>query len=154
MYDYVICECKTLNIDQHIEYKDSNHLSICHTCGKVLRQDQIKTFIVPEFGFEANKVEKATLIKPKRSYNSDIAYVGYKDDIESKSFIDGNHKYEMQFSQNDEMAILNQSNFMVCESCGFAEINDVYGYSFGNQVLLTFAEMLRQQFGEDCICVP
>ncbi len=124
MYDYVICECKTLNIDQHIEYKDSNHLSICHTCGKVLRQDQIKTFIVPEFGFEANKVEKATLIKPKRSYNSDIAYVGYKDDIESKSFIDGNHKYEMQFSQNDEMAILNQSNFMVCESCGFAEIND------------------------------
>ena len=125
MYDYVICDCKTLNIDQHIDYKDPDHLSICHTCGKKLRQDLIKTFIVPEFGFEANKVEKATLVKPKRTYNSEIAYVGYKDNLESKPFIDGNRKYEMQFSQNDEMAVLNQSNFMVCESCGFAEINTV-----------------------------
>lgn len=125
MYDYVICNCKTLNIDQHIEYKDPDHLRKCHTCGNELRQDLIRTFIVPEFGFQANKVEKATLIKPKRTYNSEIAYVGYRDNLESKPFIDGNRKYEMQFSQNDEMAVLNQSNFMVCESCGYAEVNKV-----------------------------
>ena len=68
MYDYVICKCKTLNIDQHNEYKDPDHLSKCHTCGSELRQDLIRTFIVPEFGFQANKVEKANLIKPKRTY--------------------------------------------------------------------------------------
>ncbi len=123
LYDYVTCDCKTLNIDQHIDYKDPDHLSICHTCGSELRQDLIRTFIVPEFGFEANKVEKATLIKPKRTYNSEIAYVGFRDDIETMPFVAGNRKYEMQFSSNDEMAVLNQSNFMVCESCGYAEVN-------------------------------
>ena len=124
LYDYVICDCKTLNIDQHIDYQDPDHLRVCHTCGNELRQDLIRTFIVPEFGFEANKVEKATLIKPKRTYSSEIAYVGFRDDLETMPFIAGNRKYEMQFSSNDEMAVLNQSNFMVCERCGYAEVDN------------------------------
>lgn len=35
-------------------------------------------------------------------------------------------------------------------STHFAEINDVYGYSFGNHVLMEFTEMLRRYFGNDC----
>ncbi len=40
---------------------------------------------------------------------------------------------------------------MIIGSSRFAEINDVYGYSFGNQVLLAFSELLRHQFGSDCM---
>lgn len=50
----------------------------------------------------------------------------------------------------DDRKKLRSGAVMLIGSSRFAEINDVYGYSFGNQVLLTFAEMLRQQFGEDC----
>ena len=39
---------------------------------------------------------------------------------------------------------------MLIGSSRFAEINDVYGYSFGNQVLLAFSELLREHFGSDC----
>ena len=35
-------------------------------------------------------------------------------------------------------------------STHFAEVNDVYGYSFGNQVLMEFTDMLRRYFGDEC----
>ncbi len=122
MYDYVKCDCKTLNIDQHIEYSDPEHLCKCRTCGNELEQGRIRTFIVPEFGFQANKVEKATLVKPKRTYNSEVSYVGNWNNSESQPIINGNRKYEMLFSQNDEMAVLNEANFMVCEACGYTDV--------------------------------
>ncbi len=122
MYDYVKCDCKTLNIDQHIEYMNPEHLCRCRTCGSELRQEKIRTFIVPEFGFQANKVEKATLVKPKRTYNGEVSYVGNQTNAVSQPVVNGNRKYEMMFSQNDELAILNEANFMVCEACGYTDV--------------------------------
>ncbi|MEE8817202.1 MAG: DEAD/DEAH box helicase [Lachnospiraceae bacterium] len=123
MYDYKYCDCTTLNVDQHIDYKDPKHLATCHACGADLSEKPMRTFIVPEFGFVANRVEKATLMKPKRSYNSEIAYVGFHDGIVTKPFVSGNRKYEMIFGQNEEMAVLNRSNFYVCDVCGYTEVN-------------------------------
>lgn len=123
MYDYSICEgCKTLNVEQHIDYEAPDHLKTCRACGAEL-EGGIRTFIVPEFGFEANEVRKASLIKPKRTYNSEVAFVGANDDIKVETYSTGRHKYEMIFGQNDEMAVLNQSSFFVCEECGYTEVD-------------------------------
>lgn len=35
-------------------------------------------------------------------------------------------------------------------STHFSEVNEVYGYSFGNKVLITFTKLLRTYFGKDC----
>lgn len=121
-FDYIYCDCKTLNIEPHIDYKDEEHLQTCRVCGESLAKERMGTFIVPEFGFEAGKVEKAGLIKPRRTYNSEVSYVGYRSDIQYDQFKKGNREYEMAYSQNDEMAVLNCSNFYVCNTCGYTHL--------------------------------
>lgn len=121
-YDYTYCTCNTLNIEPHMDYEDSKHLTSCKVCGKSLDKEAKSTFIVPEFGFEAGKVEKATLIKPRRTYNSEVAYVGYKNTVEFKAYKKQNRKFEIAFSQGDEMAVVNRSNFFVCELCGYTQL--------------------------------
>lgn len=119
LFDYIYCDCKTLNIEPHIEYKDEDHLKVCRACKMELDKNKIGTFIIPEFGFEAGKIVKAGLTKPRRSYNSEVSYVGYRNDLQYIQFKKGNREYEMAFSQNDEMAVLNRSNFYVCNTCGY-----------------------------------
>ena len=96
MFDYVDCECKTLNIEPHIEYEDEKHLKTCKVCGKDLDKSHILTFIVPEFGFEAGMITKAGLVKPKRTYNSEVAYVrDDKNEVNYNVFRLKNRKYEL-----------------------------------------------------------
>ena len=123
-FDYVYCECSTLNIEPHVDCPDENHLKICSVCGKPLDQEKIGTFIVPEFGFEAGKIEKAGLIKPRRTYNSEVAYIGYHNQVQQNKQRSGDREYEIAFSQNDEMAVLNRSNFFVCHRCGFTRLSN------------------------------
>lgn len=122
MFDYAYCECNTLNIEPHIEYEDEEHLKTCKVCGKELDKSKVYTFIVPEFGFEAGMVTKAGLIKPKRTYNGEVAYVGYRNEVKYNVFQLKNRKYEIAFSPNDEMAVLNRSNFYVCNTCGYTHL--------------------------------
>lgn len=123
MYDYAYCECNTLNLEPHTDFPDEEHLKTCRVCGKELKQDDRRTFLVPEFGFVAGKIEKAGLIKPKRTYNSEVAYVGYRNEVKFNTIQKGNRRYEIAFSQSDEMAVLNRSNFYVCNSCGYTELS-------------------------------
>jgi Zn-finger nucleic acid-binding protein len=125
-YDYILCECKTLNIDQHVEEEDYSQLDTCKQCKGVLDVSKRKVFLVPEFGFEADgdKITKPGLKKPKRTYRSDIAYVGYKNQIEAQKYAIGSASFELGMSQADEMAILNDSNFFVCEYCGYTSLDE------------------------------
>jgi len=123
-FDYVYCnDCKTLNIGMHGSTINTKDLSHCHACGKELDTTGVKTFIVPEFGFEAGMITKAGLIKPNRTYAGEVAYVGYRDDIIFEERTKGNVEYEIAYSQNDEMAVLNNSPFYVCSLCGYTHLS-------------------------------
>ena len=123
-FDYIYCdECKTLNIGIHTENHTSEELEKCHACGKELDRMSINAFLVPEFGFEAGQIVKAGLIKPKRTYNGEVAYVGYRNDISFDTHQINNASYEIAYSQNDEMAVLNRSNFYVCSACGYTHLS-------------------------------
>lgn len=131
-FDYIYCdECKTLNIGMHTDNKSRDELQECRGCGKKIDNKSVQTFLIPEFGFEAGLITQAGLIKPKRTYNSEVAYIGYRNDITYEQHIKGNRMYELAYSQNDEMAVLNRSNFYVCKNCGYTHLdNNGVGYTY------------------------
>lgn len=131
-FDYVYCdECNTLNIGMHAPSRDAIDLQNCRGCGKELNKMRVRTFIIPEFGFEAGLITKAGLIKPKRTYNSEVSYVGYREDIIFEEHNRGNVDYEIAYSQNDEMAVLNRSAFYICPTCGYTHLSSrPAGYVF------------------------
>ena len=126
MYDYIMCDCKTLNIEPHVDDIESPGLSVCHRCGRELESFKKRVFLVPEFGFEADgdKIEKPGLKKPERTYRGETAYVGYRSDINTERFCVDNATIEIAMSRGDEMAVINESNFFVCETCGFTDLDE------------------------------
>ena len=125
-YDYIICEkCNTLNISPKVIEDEHSELQSCRQCKNNFNVAKRKTFLVPEFGFEAdNKIEKPGLIKPERTYRNEIAYVGYKNVIDFNKYEIQDATVELGISSADEMAILNESNFFVCETCGYTDLDD------------------------------
>jgi len=167
MYNYIQCdECKTLNIKPYTDDEDdTSAITECFKCHKEFDFDA-KTFLIPAQGFVADgdKIRKPGLKKPERTYRGEISYVGFKNDAEEVSYPIGNVQVEIISSQNDEMAVLNTSPFYVCESCGYAEVDEQHytkskskkhknssGYPCNNQKLKRFS--LGYRFLTDVIRV-
>lgn len=130
MYDYVNCkECGTLNIHLHTTDEDiSASLVSCHVCGAPIDRNDIKTFIIPAFGFEIdpNDIKRPGLIRPEKTYRTDVSYVGYRNGVELKPMTVRNTEALVLFSENDEMAVLNQSDFYICQTCGYGETSHTF----------------------------
>ena len=121
-YDYVNCEtCGTLNIDVHTLEDDVDKLNTCRICGGTLEKGAIKTFIIPAFGFEIDPddIRRPGLVRPQRTYRTDASYVGYRSNIQMKPLHIRNSTAMVMFSEKDEMAVLNKSDFHICEACGY-----------------------------------
>ena len=126
-FDYIQCSnCNTLNIEPHVDDTEFSKLNGCRQCGQHFEAASRKAFLVPQFGFEADgdKIRKPGLKKPERTYRGEVAYVGYKNDIEIHNYTIGNAAFEIDMSQSDEMAVLNESNFYVCEYCGYTVLDE------------------------------
>lgn len=124
MYDYKICECRNVITKTHTKEIETEWEEVCPICGKPL-PETVQTFIIPEFGFiaDGNHITKPGLVKPKRTYNNEIAYIGKRED----GFFDANlgkSVISMMHSQKDEMVVINDSHFFVCHFCGYTEVND------------------------------
>lgn len=127
MYDYILCDhCKTLNIQPHVDTVESTKLSSCHQCSDALDLRKKKVFLVPAFGFEADggQIEKPGLKKPERTYRGEISYVGYRSKVDTQRFNIGRACIEIAMSRGDEMAVINESNFFVCETCGYTDLDE------------------------------
>ncbi len=136
-YDYHKCdECQTLNIAVNTSDLGNNpELENCKQCQKKLKGTDKGTFIIPEFGFVAgDKIERPKLIKPERTYNGDIAYIGGQEMSQKDTYEINNAIIEVYSSQNDQMAVLNTSNFYVCERCGYTELDNSCHNLFKNKV--------------------
>lgn len=127
MYDYIRCECNTLNIEVHAEDKKDQGLAICKCCGTALEETKRRTFIVPEFGFlaDGDKIEKPGLKRPEKTYRGDISYVGFRNDVETERYEVDKSVIEITMSRGDEMAVLNEANFFVCKTCGYTDLDEM-----------------------------
>ncbi len=123
-YDYKVCpHCNSVIIFRENEVEGSK---LCPICKNDLG-GFAKTFLIPEAGFIAdpNAISKPGLVKPKRTYNNETAYIGN----DTGSFADynvGHSLIQVRQSQKDEMVVINQSNFYTCTFCGYSEIDKKY----------------------------
>lgn len=125
MYDYVICDtCKSMTtVAADV---DEEKLQQCACCGAALSGK--RTFLIPELGFVADSAatKKPGLIRPQRTYNNEIAYV-HRDDTTPFVSVDmGDAQVELRISGNDEMALVNKSQFFVCETCGYTALEEKF----------------------------
>lgn len=149
MYDYKICQhCNSVVL---LKTEDMQYQN-CPVCGGEMH-GLTKRFLIPEAGFIADPrgISKPGLIKPKRTYNNETAYIGN----DTGSFVDysfGNNRVQTRQSQKDEMIVLNQSNFYTCTFCGYSEVDNKTflntkqkahdnerGYKCGNKSLMRFS---------------
>lgn len=117
--------CGTLNVDYYGSDEDIDNLLLeCKSCHTKLRKVKTKA-IIPSFGFSTNNEPKpAGTRKPIRTHRTDIFYVGMKTDVQKQEFEINDTFLSIGYSEKDRLAIMNKSNFFVCESCGYTERGD------------------------------
>lgn len=123
-YLYKKCQmCQTLNVIPHVESVEDN-LKECKQCKCSLEDVNSGVFLIPEFGFatEAGKMDKPKLIKPDRTYKNEISYISNKSSNFKEVKI-GNSITELAINKGEEMAVLNTSNFFVCQECGYTHLD-------------------------------
>ena len=157
LFDFGVCpnkQCGHLNIKRHISDDENKFIGECVICGNVVYKDN--TFIIPEYGFIISpQINKSTTKKPERTFRGEIYYVGDKNEtIENvnKELRINSQIIKIKSTSNDELAVINTSNFYVCDSCGYAKVderhkeesfiidkeyhNNPYGRSCANKKLL------------------
>lgn len=128
MQDYGRCEnesCGYLNMSKYT-FDEKRKMPACRICGSSVKKEG--TFLVPEYGFIAeDKVELATTRKPEKTYRGDIIYVGDQHELQSSEDslrLIGNKVFKVSSTTNDELLVLNKSDFYICETCGYAKVFD------------------------------
>ena len=125
IYDYKRCaRCGSVSVKIHAEEIDDSTLETCPVCGDRLSGKK-DAFIIPEFGFiaESGSIRKPGLVKPQRTFNNEIAYIGNNSGGEFNEISVGKATVSLRLSQKDELVIINSSNFFVCENCGYADLD-------------------------------
>ncbi len=117
---YFYVKCDDCNAITHSLNENDESLNFCRNCSS----ENIgvkKKFVIPVNGFtsELNAI-KEKQIKPKKTYSSDYYYIGnsgeFLQDIEYRDTI------RLKSSKDTELAILNENNFYMCETCGYTEL--------------------------------
>lgn len=119
-------ECGSLNLHFYSGTEDDGfHYTVCDTCGAQLKGGGL-VYLIPEFGFEADgeSIRAPGLKKPKRTYHGEVCYIPNRENPEPAEFQVGNALVQMTMDSNTELAVLNQSNFFVCDCCGYTELNE------------------------------
>lgn len=122
--EYVRCKnCLTMNTWQHAKNNKE-----CFICGEPF-VTKTKSYIIPKFGFimDINKAEDAGINKPIRTYKGSVSYIGDTNNIKFREFLFANKRVYIGNSKMDKLLILNESNFYICNTCGYGKvINDTY----------------------------
>lgn len=125
-YAYGECSdenCRHMNIKIHVDDDFSRNIGTCKSCGKEV--DKQGVFLIPEYGFIINnRIKEAKTKKPIRTYLSEIHYVGdfkYQQEKEKIYEVYG-RDIKIKSTENDELLILNTSNFYICNKCGYSEV--------------------------------
>lgn len=120
-YNYAKCDnCQNLNRESFV-----GRITKCKQCGQTI-QKRSRQYIIPKFGFLLdNDGEKPVgTNKPERTYRGSIFYIGDENNITFHEYIVEGHAIILGNSKMDQLAVLNESNFYICETCGYGHIYD------------------------------
>ena len=142
-YNYATCSaCQTLNRTIWTEKLPQ----FCRQCGHELPKGTHQ-YIIPKFGFVVDNAEPIDVgtDKPERTYKGSISYIGDGKRIESHTYSVCNKKVLVGTSKMDELAVLNTSDFFICNTCG-------YGKVFDDSNDLSKKEKHKTPDGYNCSC--
>jgi hypothetical protein len=152
LFDFGVCrnkQCGHLNIKRHISEEDDNFPCKCEICGEVVYKKD-NTFIIPEYGFIISpQINKSTTKKPERTYRGEIFYVGDKKESvenENKELKVNNHVIKIKSTSNDELVVINTSNFFVCDTCGYAKVDEKHK----EESFIVDKEYHNNPYGKSC----
>ena len=168
-YNYSFCDhCKTLNKTIWTQELPEN----CRQCGHPLKRAHHQ-YIIPKFGFVVDNKgpEPVGTSKPERTYKGSISYIGDGNKIENCSYSICGKRVIVGTSKMDELAVLNTSNFYICNECGYGEVfENCYdlakkkehrksdGYKCSNKTLTPYAlghefqtDVVQIKFESECI---
>lgn len=120
-FNYVRCDnCQSLNRERYVE-----KITKCKQCGQQIIK-RSRQYIIPKFGFLLdNDGEKPVgTNKPERTYRGAIFYIGDENKIDFYEYMVENHSIILGNSKMDQLAVLNESNFYICETCGYGHISE------------------------------
>ena len=113
---FCVCpKCKKITIAV-----SSGGIDTC-SCGKDLSSEGIQYFIEPIYGFKSGLTKESSRLKPKRSYSGDVSYLG--GGIKDKDKLELGSVLIAESSSNDELLVVNKSNFYMCPKCGYSDID-------------------------------
>ncbi len=113
-------KCHTINTSPN-----QNHFvpgCVCKYCGTKLDTSgrKVKKFLTPIYGFVADRKNKETKrMKPFKTYASDTYYIG--DSLTTAEEL--NNIVEVTEHKNEELLVLNESNFYFCSACGYTDLD-------------------------------
>lgn len=107
--------CRKINV-----YVSERTTSQCNYCGESITAVHSEYFIEPINGFKTGITKESTRMKPRRSYSGEVSYLGggLKDDNNLRI---GDY-FTIETSSEDELLVMNKSDFYMCSKCGYADI--------------------------------
>ena len=125
----------------------------CPECKNKEIMKELGKFITPKFGFTGEiKRNTATELKPKRSYSSPVKYIG--NGTLDGDVIKVNDYLQFYNTKNDELLIVNENPFFVCEDCGYTIIDNEHAMlphidkkHEGNNFKCNNTKLIRQGLG-------
>lgn len=129
MSRYHLCRrCGDLNLSFYdgLGTSSSAGTGLCQNCGGELEPSAAGVYLIPEFGFEADggSIRKPGLKKPVRTFRGEVSYIGGALGEDEAVYPLGNANVHIRSGKSGEMAVLNRSRFYVCQSCGYAELDE------------------------------
>ena len=124
-YEYRKCQTcgkLTMIIDNFLKEDEdpriAEKLSVC-SCGESLANITIHRFIRPDMGFKFVDSDMSVSEKPVRTFSSGISFCDSYDNEESLHEI-GTEVVQMISRDNSGLVAVNESNYLICERCGYA----------------------------------
>lgn len=113
---FVTCPtCKKVNVAL-----SNRTMELCRYCGKSLEETSAEYFIEPINGFKTGVTKESTRMKPKRSYAGEVTYLG--GGIKDETIFRLGNYLSIETSSDDELLVMNRSDFYMCPVCGYSEI--------------------------------
>lgn len=121
-YNYSVCPtCRTLNRALYVD-----GIRRCRQCGEMLPTK--RQYIIPKFGFIMDTAgpKDVGTNKPEKTFKGAISYIGDESRIEFHEYHINGHQVILGNSKMDSLAVLNESPFYICETCGYGKLTNQY----------------------------
>ena len=114
-YFWTCPECQKVNVNVR-----DNKEKTCKHCGGVFSDIHSEFYIEPIYGFKTGITKESTHLKPKRSYSGEVSYIG--GGIKDNNLLEIGDFISVETSTDDELLVINKSDFYLCPVCGYGEI--------------------------------